>query len=67
MTAATGTEWLTSREVAHLLRVHEATLAAWRMQGRGPAFTKLARSAVRYRSSDIDAWMSERQVPMNGL
>ena len=33
------------------------TLRKWRSQGRGPRFLKLG-GAVRYRLSDVEAWIS---------
>lgn len=53
---------LTSDEVAALLRVKPDTLRIWRYLGdRGPAFVKVG-SAVRYRQSDVDAWLRSRTV-----
>jgi hypothetical protein len=56
--------WLTPREVAAKLQVHPGTLANWRCYGRGPKFTKLTdtpRSPVRYRESDVDAYMQQME------
>lgn len=33
------------------------TLAIWRMKGIGPRFIKLENRDVRYRWSDVDAWL----------
>lgn len=52
---------LTTKECAALLAVHPVTLATWRLEAhKGPRFVKIG-SAVRYRRSDIDAWL-ERQT-----
>jgi predicted site-specific integrase-resolvase len=56
-------EWLTPREVAAQLRVHIGTLANWRYMGLGPKYTKLSElpnSPVRYKQSDVDAYMQRR-------
>lgn len=37
-----------------------STLEKMRTQRRGPPFIKLARSLVRYRLVDLDAWISSR-------
>lgn len=53
---------LTPKEVADLLRVSPATLEAWRQTQTGPKWVKLGegkRAPVRYRKSDIDAYLSE--------
>lgn len=39
----------------------EKTLANWRSQGSGPKFLKIGRH-VRYRSADVEAWLSSREV-----
>ena len=39
-----------------------ATLESLRCKGGGPAFIKYGRRAVRYRVSDLDAWIAERMV-----
>jgi excisionase family DNA binding protein len=51
---------LTDLGAAEYLGVSPATLRAWRLQCRGPAYRKLGR-AVRYHRQDLDAW-SEAQV-----
>jgi len=52
---------LTQREAASALRLSERTLERLRLQGNGPMFVKAGR-AVRYRESDIEAWINERVV-----
>jgi excisionase family DNA binding protein len=49
--------YLTPREAAEYLRSSTSTLAKARLTKRGPSFVRIGR-AVRYRKSDIDAWMS---------
>jgi predicted site-specific integrase-resolvase len=54
--------WLTSDEVAQLLRVRPATMAQWRWRGRGPAFVKLAdgpAGKVRYERREVERWMKD--------
>ena len=41
-------EWLSNVEAAHFLGVREQTLAAWRMRGKGPRFSRCGR-LIRYR------------------
>jgi excisionase family DNA binding protein len=45
------------REAAEYLRSSESTLAKKRLNGNGPPFVRIGR-AIRYRRSDLDAWMS---------
>jgi excisionase family DNA binding protein len=45
----------TPGEVAEVLRVPEHTLACWRSQGKGPAWSKIGRH-VRYDWADVDAY-----------
>jgi excisionase family DNA binding protein len=49
--------YLKPREAAEYLRSSTSTLAKARMYKRGPNFVRIGR-AVRYRQSDLDAWMS---------
>jgi excisionase family DNA binding protein len=49
--------YLKPREAAEYLRSSTSTLAKARMNKRGPTYVRIGR-AVRYRQSDLDAWMS---------
>lgn len=53
---------LTTEQVAELLQVGVQTLVNWRSQGVGPAFARLDGKRVRYRHTDIDAYVAERIV-----
>jgi hypothetical protein len=44
-----------------VLRKPEKTLAEWRSRGIGPRYIKVGRD-VRYRRSDLDAWITEHTV-----
>ena len=50
---------LDEKETARFLKLKVKTLQAWRCRGDGPRFLKLGR-AVRYRLSDIEAFVNER-------
>jgi hypothetical protein len=51
---------------AQFLNLSTRTLQAWRLSGRGPAFVRAGR-AVRYRRSDLVAWIQVNTVsPANG-
>ena len=39
-----------------------STLAAWRSQGRGPAFIKIG-GRVHYRGRDLNQWIDARRIP----
>jgi len=41
------------------------TLAAWRHQGRGPAYT-LSGSRVLYKGSDLLAWLDANRIETRG-
>jgi len=57
-TAAPADEYLTRSETADLLKVKPQTLAKWASTGvYDLPFTKLRGGAVRYRRSDVDAFM----------
>ncbi len=57
---------LTTSEVASLLKVNRTALWAWRRQGHLPEPIDIApptskRPALRYRMSDLRAWLSGQQ------
>ena len=51
-------------ELAARIGKPERTLAQWRYLGTGPAYIKIGKH-VRYRRSDVDAWL-ERQTVQTG-
>ncbi len=53
---------LSPRELSELVGVRENTLAAWRSRKaeHAPPYLTLGR-AVRYRESDVRAWLAQRQ------
>lgn len=52
---------LTEVQAADLLRLSVRTLQAWRGKAFGPAFVQAGR-AVRYRRSDLTAWIEANTV-----
>ena len=50
---------LDEREASTYLKISPRTIQTWRLTGEGPAFVKIGR-AVRYRRSDLDAYISTR-------
>jgi excisionase family DNA binding protein len=52
---------LTQSEAARVLRLSERTLERLRLQGGGPLYVKAGRS-VRYRETDLEAWIAARVV-----
>jgi predicted DNA-binding transcriptional regulator AlpA len=55
------TALINARQAAAYLGCSVQWLAVLRMQGRGPAYHK-AGSWVRYRVSDLDAWVAQHRV-----
>ncbi len=52
---------ITTEDAALLLAVSPRTLEAWRLRGGGPRYVCLTnRRTVRYRKSDIDAFIAAR-------
>ena len=51
---------LTETEAAEYLSLTNRALQAWRCQGRGPRFVKISARAIRYRLSDLEAWVEDR-------
>jgi predicted DNA-binding transcriptional regulator AlpA len=53
--------WLTEHDVARVLGLSVKTMSNWRNRDQGPPYVKLNR-AVRYRRTDLDAWIESRTV-----
>jgi excisionase family DNA binding protein len=51
---------LTQSEAAQMLRISVRTLERLRVSGGGPTYIKTGR-LVRYRQSDLDKWISDRE------
>ena len=52
---------LTQDEAAELLKLSVRTVERLRVTGSGPKFLKI-RNSVRYRLSDVEAWIASRVV-----
>jgi len=48
------------QEAATFLNISVGTLYHWLSERRGPPCVRLSSHSVRWRKSDIDAWISER-------
>ncbi len=53
---------LTPKQAAEFLGIPLGTLAQWRSQRRGPPYIKLEGRLVRYRRSDLEAYLIGRVV-----
>ena len=49
--------FLTTEEVAGLLRVNPSTVCRWRLSGRGPRVTWLSAKIPRYQKADVLDWV----------
>jgi hypothetical protein len=62
---------MTTKVAARYTGMSVKTLAQWRYQGKGPAFTKPSNGYVYYFKDDLDAWLlatkgtSTQQVAFN--
>lgn len=55
-------EWMTPEELADHLRIPVSTVYAWRYKGTGPKGSRVGRH-VRFRRSDVDAWLEAQAEP----
>jgi predicted site-specific integrase-resolvase len=54
---------LSPTEAAQILGIQPRTLEFWRQRGRvGPKFIRYSARCVRYRLSDLQAWVGAREV-----
>lgn len=60
MSTATSshTPTLTTRAAAQYLSVSEARLHRWRRLGYGPAYLRLGKRSVRYRTADLEHYLA---------
>lgn len=54
------TRFMTTAEVAEILRTSSETVRYWRHIGKGPGSFKVGRK-VLYRADDVEAWISRCQ------
>ena len=57
-----GERWVSIGDLADELSVPVTTVYQWRSRGHGPRGAKFGRH-VRFRRSDIDAWIARRLDP----
>jgi predicted DNA-binding transcriptional regulator AlpA len=51
---------LTNEQAAAVIGFHPSYLAKARLSGAGPKYLKIGARSVRYRRSDIDAWLADK-------
>ncbi|WP_270889264.1 helix-turn-helix transcriptional regulator [Pedococcus sp. 5OH_020] len=51
--------FLTTEEVATLLRVNPSTVCRWRLTGNGPKVTWLSAKIPRYQKADVLNWVRQ--------
>ncbi|KAA9019277.1 MULTISPECIES: helix-turn-helix transcriptional regulator [Sphingobium] len=60
MVADAGDEYLTVENLASYTSLTRDFWNKLRCEGGGPRYVKISARVVRYRRSDVDAWMAER-------
>lgn len=55
-------ELLTPKELGAELKLDTKTLRRWRYERKGPAFIPINRQVVRYRRSDVNAWIKAQNT-----
>jgi len=53
-------DMLTEAEVARMLGVSLSTVKRLRASGEGPPSIRVGKRALRYRRSDVEAWLQRR-------
>lgn len=56
---------MTMRELSDLLGVSMSTIYSWRCRGEGPAGYRVGKF-VRFRRSDVEAWLERIAEPIGG-
>jgi len=52
----------TRHDLEKLLKVSPATIYRWIKEGNFPKSVRLGANMVRWKASDIEAWMTEREA-----
>ena len=65
MTATVKDQFYDTSQAAHYLGYSPSALEMWRCECRGPNYYKMS-GRVRYRISDLDAWMENGLVETRG-
>ena len=55
-------EFLTVDQLCELLAVSRSTLYKWRTRGLAPAALELPNGSLRFKRSDVDAWIGGAEV-----
>jgi predicted site-specific integrase-resolvase len=55
-------EMISQKEAAFMLGISWETLRQYRRAGIGPSWFRVANSVVRYRRSDVEAYLESRRV-----
>jgi hypothetical protein len=55
-------ELITQTEAARVLGIEPRTLESWRLKRIGPRFISYSKRCVRYRLSDLEKWLNDREV-----
>jgi len=60
---------LTENQAAQILGVNAGTLRRWRWSGEGPEYLRIGRRAIRYESTDLEAFIAAGRTERatNGL
>jgi prophage regulatory protein len=54
--------YLTRQQVEKLFQVSRPTLYRWMKEGNFPKNIKLGANMVRWKTSDLEAWIAEREA-----
>ena len=60
-------KFLCEREVSARYSISPRTLQHWRLMRRGPRWYRLSTGLVRYKVTDIEAWLATRAVEPIGV
>jgi excisionase family DNA binding protein len=50
----------TAKQAAKYVGISEGALRLWRSEGKGPRYFRAGEKLVRYRRTDLDAWIEAR-------
>lgn len=57
---------ISQREAAKIVGVSQATLSRWKTSGIGPNYYVLENGSLRYDTYEVEKWLSDRHVKLNG-
>lgn len=55
-------KFVTEQELAEIVGFSVRAMQAWRLSGKGPRAYRIANKGIRYKMSDVVAWLKTKEI-----